>query len=411
MTLPAAERMARPREIEPLTGVRGVAAVLVMLYHFELNDQGAVAAGAVPAFLLHAYLWVDFFFVLSGFVMTLTYGPLFAGSPSPARSYGVFLAHRLARLYPLYCTVTGVAVVLHAGGLSFGAPSLPASALLSNLLMVQAWGFADSLVHPSWSVSAEWAAYLLFPALLAAGMRTGPRAAGLLALACATAIAALTCLPRPVLGIDPLLSHGALDINQAGSLAPVLRCVAGFTLGILTYRLWTSRPPPVCALAGRRFAAEAAFGAALCALCVPMHADLLAYALFPACILLLADRGRGSWIGAALSCRPVHRLGTLSYAIYLLHFPLGGLWAACVAWLPGDMAPALRHALASAAVSALTIALAALCHAFIEKPGRALGRALLPSRRDATACAGPGLRARSSSGSSVRMTRPAKAPA
>ena len=92
-------------EIRPLTGVRGVAASVVMLYHYFLdNHDFSVRIG-------RQYLAVDLFFVLSGFVMALSYGHLFGGRVSPA-TYGGFLIKRLwVGFYPLLVVVTAVALV------------------------------------------------------------------------------------------------------------------------------------------------------------------------------------------------------------------------------------------------------------------------------------------------------------
>jgi peptidoglycan/LPS O-acetylase OafA/YrhL len=68
--------MDRDREIKPLTGLRGVAATVVMLYHFFYSDL------AHASFFGRGYLAVDLSFVLSGFVMALSYGHLFAGRVS-----------------------------------------------------------------------------------------------------------------------------------------------------------------------------------------------------------------------------------------------------------------------------------------------------------------------------------------
>jgi peptidoglycan/LPS O-acetylase OafA/YrhL len=89
-------------EIRSLTGLRGLAAAWVVLYHFHQADA---SAGALGTFLRHGYLAVDIFFVLSGFVMALSYTHLFAKGLS-VQSFGVFLVRRFARIYPLYILMT-----------------------------------------------------------------------------------------------------------------------------------------------------------------------------------------------------------------------------------------------------------------------------------------------------------------
>lgn len=354
------------QEVRALTGTRGIAAVFVMFYHFERDSSDV----HVSMFIRHGCLWVDFFFILSGFVMMLAYGPMFAQRLSWP-SYRLFLGQRLARLYPLYVIVTLTVALLLTFGVLSGPPVPSASVLLATLLMVQAWGLTESLVHPSWSVSTEWAACLLFPLLLILGARTSPRYACLTGLACAGTIIAIACIHRPTLGLLPFPSYGPLDVNQPYSIAPVLRCIAGFTLGILVFRL--SQNGRINRIVCQPVAADLAFGSTLCLLCLP-GTDLLVYATFPVSILLLSKGS--SYVGAILSSRPIHSLGTLSYAVYLLHFRTGGIWKACIAWLPA-MPPLARHAFASFATGSVVIVAAALCHVVIEKPGRAFGRVLL----------------------------------
>jgi hypothetical protein len=93
--------MARS-EIKSLTGLRDVAAVVVTIYHFCPGN--IVHAPGLANTLGRAYLSVDLFFVLSGYVMARTYAPGFAERIT-APSVAAFLVHRVARIYPLYLTI------------------------------------------------------------------------------------------------------------------------------------------------------------------------------------------------------------------------------------------------------------------------------------------------------------------
>ena len=156
----------RGREIGALTGLRGVAACWVVEYH--VHERAPLLPGSpLGTMLRHGYLAVDLFFVLSGFVMALSYEGLFAGGAS-RRALGTFALRRLARIYPLYAAVTGASVLLFLHfALATGAPCRPLLAMLPyNVPLLQTWGFGDGIVGQSWSVSAEMAAYVLFPFLL-----------------------------------------------------------------------------------------------------------------------------------------------------------------------------------------------------------------------------------------------------
>jgi peptidoglycan/LPS O-acetylase OafA/YrhL len=161
-------------EIRALTGARGMAALLVVIYHFYPSDQ------MVPAALGHiigkGYLWVDLFFVLSGFVLALNYAHLFAGAWG-LRQWGDFLLRRLGRIYPLYIVLTLATLIVTVAlfgrisgeGLPPGTAVLahPLRDITANVLLVQSWGIARSVNGPGWSISTEWAAYILFPLLAA----------------------------------------------------------------------------------------------------------------------------------------------------------------------------------------------------------------------------------------------------
>ena len=96
-------------EIRSLTGLRGVTAMLVAAYHFY-PVQSPLLSRTVGRF----YLWVDLFFVLSGFVMALNYGRMFRDGFS-GEAFGEFLLRRLARVYPLYIVVLVLQVALTLG--------------------------------------------------------------------------------------------------------------------------------------------------------------------------------------------------------------------------------------------------------------------------------------------------------
>ena len=102
--------MSERREIRSLTGLRGIAALYVVLFHYL---DGLSYTTPRNVFLAHGYLAVDLFFVLSGFVMTLTYSGMFQAGSSFAL-FRIFLGRRIARVYPLYfvCTFCGALLVV-----------------------------------------------------------------------------------------------------------------------------------------------------------------------------------------------------------------------------------------------------------------------------------------------------------
>ena len=125
-------------EIKSLTGLRGLAAIFVVVFHASGDFAGS---GPAETFLRHGYNAVDVFFVLSGFVMALTYGQNADLRSISLQKYFSFLGKRLARVYPLYILATVATFIIFAVGLSHLSPvQHPAFSLLANALLIQAWG-------------------------------------------------------------------------------------------------------------------------------------------------------------------------------------------------------------------------------------------------------------------------------
>lgn len=287
--------------ISSLTGLRGVAAVSVMLYHISHNPT--FAAFEVPLFS-RAYLCVDLFFVLSGFVISFGYYDRVVRHLSGA-SYGDFLINRLARVWPLHLVVALVfmlRILLNVSG-EQAVPLTPAN-IVANVLMVQTWGWGtQALAGNSWSVSTELVAYLLYPlvAIMAFSRWVWLQAA--------IAVALLLLVAHSGLG-----SRGPLDVNDANTILPVLRCLAGFSLGVIAYRVaqrdWCAR----WMASDRSF--ELTCAAIALALLIP-GGDVTVVLLFPLLVIACSYNGRTSRI---IMANPVSfHLGVISYSIYLWH--------------------------------------------------------------------------------------------
>jgi len=182
---------------------------------------------------------VELFFILSGFILCHVY---LKGFGEGRFRYGGFLLNRLARIYPLplatLAAMGGLAVIGRLAGLEADPniadlPSLPA-----NLLLLHAWGFAQTAAfnHPFWSIGAEWLAYLSFPAF---------------------ALAALRLRARPWLFVG-------LAVLAIVALYPSFQALARFSLTQATYSWGRCASCPVSYLAVPciRFGARARSGAA-----------------------------------------------------------------------------------------------------------------------------------------------------
>jgi len=368
--------MAAQKEIVALTGLRGVAASVVALYHLSALYSTPGAAWHVPK----GYLCVDIFFVLSGFVMATTYRHMFVWRVS-FRDYRRFLYLRVARIWPLYLVATLLAIFI------YHPARLPAQMLLANLFMVQGWGIAQSLNVPLWSVSAEFAAYLLFPFLFLflAGARKGR-----LALTVAAAfliIGASAWINAHDPAINELLhriygahENGILDLYAPYSGLPVARAVGGFMLGVAVWFL--SRHCRIAAVTNGN-----GFGLACAGLILVLTAagssDLVIYPLFPLLVLSLAeDKGL---LAKILGSPVIRYLGVLSFAIYALQGPVFAQLRPHILILAGAVPPGWSAPVTYGAALAGLLIAAMLAHYLIEKPSRLALRMRLRLRAEPAA--------------------------
>src|ERR1700759_4633296 len=174
---PDGKSVVRSGEIKALTGLRIIAAVWVVLFHFRpmLSDASPDFRDALAPVLNCGAQGVDLFFILSGFVLTWNYLDRMGWSWS-TRSTLHFLWLRLARVWPVYLVTLHLAALwgiftLHVGHVpSQGIDRFTAVSYVRQVLLVQLWfqPFFDnsSWDGPAWSISAEWLAYILFGVLV-----------------------------------------------------------------------------------------------------------------------------------------------------------------------------------------------------------------------------------------------------
>ena len=290
-------------ELRALTSARGAAAWIVVLYHIRGAFTGMPPA--VSRVLGKGYLAVDFFFLLSGFVIWLTWHDRLRAGGVAAIPH--FLHKRIARIWPLHLTMLAAAAALALSLAATGRsdPAFPAAELPLHLLLVQNWGLTGALSwnDPAWSISCEVAAYLLFPWLaIAIDWRKLPT------LALVTAAGGLLFALSWIMRDQPTL--GA-DIPRFG----LARCLIEFTTGTIVAALWLRGARGSVAAAA--LAGTAWYMGAPETLCAPVT--------FAALLLMLARiavRPYPPRRHAGHAERVIHYLGEISYATYLSHFLL-----------------------------------------------------------------------------------------
>ncbi len=333
-----------------------------MVYHF-LAVPGVAVFGVRS--VGPGYLMVDLFFILSGFVMARTYGPAFASGFSWSR-YRRFLEARFARVYPLYALIC-VCIFLLTKMHVITSASFPVRALLSNMPMLEnlgagllAPGLAEYLDPPSWSISTELGAYLLFPLLsLVALHRSRAAAVGTL-LVCAVTVLWLSVMPHSWRHLP--FRNDPLNISSGETLWPLARCLAEFALGLLTFRA-------AAGLDGRRRGGRTDFLllVALGLAWILPEGDVVVVGLLPLLILQVCEDD--TKLARCLASAVPYRLGEWSYAIYLLHWPALDLLVPIEAFLH-RLRIAHQHEAALAFVAVAVIVTAAAVHSLVEKPAR-----------------------------------------
>ncbi|WP_302366262.1 acyltransferase [uncultured Alistipes sp.] len=307
---------------ELLDGLRGVAALLVVWYHlFE-----AFATSPVDQRFNHGYLAVDFFFLLSGFVIGYAYDERW-GRGLRMRD---FIKRRLIRLHPMVVlgALLGAAAFFVQGSVRWnGEPvstGMVLAALLCGLLLIPAWPGAGHEVRgngemyplngPGWSLFFEYLGNLLYMLLL---RRLPTR--------WLTLLVALTGAALATFAIGDLSGYGHLGVGWtlAGSNFPggMLRLLFAFPAGLLLARRF--RPVRIrgafwlCSLSLAVLLAMPYVGSEQNHLFNGLYDTLSTLLLFP---LLL-------WLGAsghatdAATARICGFLGDISYPLYMVHYP------------------------------------------------------------------------------------------
>jgi peptidoglycan/LPS O-acetylase OafA/YrhL len=332
----AASTTTMRRHIQPLTGIRGLAACVVAIFHMNFWVDTGQWHGS-PGLLLGTvfrvgYLGVDLFFALSGYVIAHAYLEQFRRPD--LTTYGRFLGRRVARVWPMHA----LCLLLFLGG----PRCRDAGTVAANLVMVHAWGFLDGTTcnDPSWSISCEFFTYLIFPVF--AWLLLAPERGPPLALLGIAGLSMLSWL------------HPGHTLNATAHYGTV-RALCGFAIGASLCRIFAHSRPRL-AFDALGFASLAG----MVGLSTMGAADLYVVALAgPLVVSVALCNGP---LKRCLSFAPVVWLGEISYSVYLLHHFI-------IDWFKdvgGEITTPWRTALALAVICAV----ASLTYVWIERPAR-----------------------------------------
>lgn len=376
----------RSGEIKALTGLRIIAAVWVVLFHFRplLQLASPQLSDTLAPVLDRGAQGVDLFFILSGFVLTWNYLERM-GETFSVRATVHFLWLRLARVWPIYLVTMHLALLwviftLHVGHVPTEDLSrFTAISYVRQVLLVQLWfePFFDgtSWDGPAWSISAEWLAYLLFGVLVLAVYRmmrvTSARGLAILAI--------IASLPPLLL----LLATG--EFYSPWSWLP--RIVMQFTAGALACAAVRKISPTDSARRAAGYCSALIIAAMVAIL---YHFDShpisglydsggLVDVLFVPLVMALAI-GIGS-LPALLSTRAMVYGGQISFCLYMVHelVHTSWNWAAKQFDIVLDEGATEAKWMVCGLLVAATLLSMLLFHA-VEEPGRHWMRRMIGAR-------------------------------
>jgi peptidoglycan/LPS O-acetylase OafA/YrhL len=367
-------------EIPGLTSLRGIAAVSVLFYHASFVALN-FAGGDPPWLWRRGSLAVDLFFFLSGFVLTHVYARRL-DQVRNWRTIGRFLWARFSRIYPacLFATVVFI-LAFTVGNLPFPTGASFAHQLVAALLLMQVpWLDGVVINGPSWSISAEWYAYLMFPFVAPMICRLPHRAA--------TAVCA-------ALLVEIAVYHTIFSYRPAaGGWGALVRALPEFALGIFAYRIYTER---LLQKIWEKDTVLVAVAGMIATACLAGAPDSICVILMPA--LLLASASNSGRMAGILNARPLRWLGDVSYSVYIFQM------------LPFMVAVSLAGTLAQYGISGSRFEIIAtlfafgsgvLVHRCVDVPARAALRRL-PDRIKAFTTVEPIAKMRLASLPSARM--------
>lgn len=323
------------REIYSHTALRGIAAIIVVLVHYRIIIAPAFDIDRYTSFFAKGYLWVDCFFILSGFILCHVYG---TRPGEGQRGLIDFLKARFARIYPLHLATLLGLLAAQEFLAAFARHPISAgrwSTFWPSLFGIQAWlmpTFYD-WNFPSWSISVEFAAYLLFP-LACFGLSRYRM----------TTLAVMLAM---------VLLAATIDHDRWEQTA-VLRGVPMFFLGVLIFQFKN---------VAKTSYLQAIQAAAVLALTAGLHFGAHNFtidAIFAALILFTWTDGGFS---SVLRSAPLQALGNWSYSIYMLHIPVRFV----LGFVVGDRVPPV---VLVALMISVTIAAGAVSYRIFEMPLR-----------------------------------------
>lgn len=309
--------MPRTGRIHELDSLRGIAAFGVVFWHYGAHFNSYPFKSLLLPFYASGFLLVDFFFVLSGYVIARSYW-------TPRRQHAFLgnLKARLARLYPLHfltlmATTALIWMLPMAGGEDLLGSNNDLKHFLLNLLLINNIGLQDgwSFNTPAWSISTEFVINFAFMAFIAMSARTFMFAVAVAAII--IVLMAIKAEPPYIVGSKAL---GFIDVN-------LVRCAVGFGCGALVHvlrdRTGVRRKLDAHGLVSTTLAVLAIAGLTYFLITAGAKPKIPVYLWsITLSTLLILTVPSSRLLSRLLNRAPLIYLGDISYSVYLTHFPL-----------------------------------------------------------------------------------------
>ncbi|WP_314243822.1 acyltransferase [Empedobacter tilapiae] len=295
-------------EIKSLTGLRGIAAVYVMIFHYfknyseNLNNKFGGIFDYTDNIIKNGYISVDLFFILSAFVLTLSYNSKF--EYLNFSTYKDYFIKRLIRIYPLYLVVFLISL--------FYQNNISSSFIITHLTLTES--LFDTLIgsvnYSVWSLSTEFILYLFFPFILFFIYKIKSKIVDLLLVIISLIfLYKLQCFDTYFISlskktIERLPSKNSLEI-VIGSSA-IIRTFITYMLGVMFFKNIKKIPNiiSVCISIILFLSITLDFN------------DIIIYILF---FFLIKSLLQNNILSRLMSNKIIYYLGEISYSIYLNH--------------------------------------------------------------------------------------------
>lgn len=369
---------SKPR-YEILDGLRGVAALIVVAFHlFETYSTGTDAQ-----ILNHGYLAVDFFFVLSGFVIGYAYDDRWN-----RMSLADFFKRRLVRLHPLVVMGTLIGALMFYIGDNPRVPLVGGTPWWQVLLImilgmtmlpapkqwdIRGWGETNPLNGPTWSLMWEYVANIMYALFI----RRLPKAVLGVAVGLAAVLTLDICLNIDMFGLlagreyaaNTVIGGWSIDAEQC--YIGAVRLAYPFLCGLLV-----SRVGKFIKVRGGFWWCSFIVAAMLCVPCIPggvkgevscangWYNAVCILVLFPLVIVM----GAGSDVKGKKSVALCKSFGRISYPLYITHFP----WTFVqMQWAVSHKdAPLSQHVFVSVGIYVICVAIAYAVLKLYDEPVR-----------------------------------------